>query len=55
MVFIPDDQTSKASQEDNYSTAIDDDKQDDTIQFGNPITNHSCQKALEYPLQRYVA
>ena len=35
---IPDDQTSKALQEDNYCTAIDDDEQDDTIQFGNPIT-----------------
>ena len=30
-------QTSKASQEDNYCTAIDDDEQDNTIQFGNPI------------------
>ena len=35
---IPDDQTSKASQEDNYHTAIDDDDFDDTIQFGNPVT-----------------
>ena len=32
---IPDHQTSRASQEDNYQTAIDDDEQDDTIQFGN--------------------
>ena len=35
---IPNDQTSKASQEDNYHTAINDDEQEDTIQFGNPIT-----------------
>ena len=35
---ILDDQTSKASQEDNYHTAINDDEQDDTIQFGNPVT-----------------
>ena len=34
---IPDDQTSKALQEDNYHT-IDDDKHDDTIQFSNLIT-----------------
>ena len=34
---IPDDQTLRASQEDNYQTAIDDD---------------SCQEASEYPLQR---
>ena len=32
---IPDDQTSKASQDDNYCTAIDDDDLDDTVQFGN--------------------
>ena len=34
---MPDDQTSKALQEDNYHTAIDDDEQDNTIQFGNPV------------------
>ena len=28
-------------QEDNYRTAIDDDEQDDTIQFGNPVTQPS--------------
>ena len=38
---MPDDQTSEASQENNYCTAIDDDEQDDTIQFGNPITQPS--------------
>ena len=35
---IPEDQTLCASQDDNYCTAIDDDEQDDTIQFGNPVT-----------------
>ena len=35
---IPEDQTSRASQDDNYQTAIDDDEQDNTIQFGNPVT-----------------
>ena len=36
-----DDQTSKASQGDNYHTAIDNDDDDDldnTVQFGNPVT-----------------
>ena len=35
---MPDDQTSKASQDDNYHTAIDDDDLDNTVQFGNPVT-----------------
>ena len=43
---IPDDHTSRASQEDNYHMAIDDDEQDDTMQFGN-----QSQEASEYPLQ----
>ena len=43
---IPDDQTSKASQEDNYHTAIDDDEQDDTIQFGNPIIQPFLSRSL---------
>ena len=38
---IPEDQTSRTSQDDNYRTAIDDDEQDDTIQFGNPVTQPS--------------
>ena len=48
---ITDDQTSRASQEDKYHTAINDDDQDNPIQFGNPVI-HSCQEASEYPLQR---
>ena len=47
-----DDQTSKASQDDNYCTAIGDDDLDDTVQFGNPVTGHSCQEVSEYPPQR---
>ena len=35
---IPDDQTSKTSQNDNYHTAIYDDDLDDTILFGNLVT-----------------
>ena len=34
---MQDEQMSKASQDDNYCTAIDDDDLDDTIQFGNPV------------------
>ena len=49
---MPDDQTSKASQDDNYCTAIDDDDLDDTVQFGK--SNHSAipVKKHQYPLQR---
>ena len=35
---MQDEQMSKASQDDNYCTAIDDDDLDDTIQFGNTVT-----------------
>ena len=44
---IPDDQTSKALQEDNYHTAINDDEQDDTIQFGNPITQPFLSRSFK--------
>ena len=47
---IPDDQTSKALQEDNYHTAIDDDEQDDTIQFGNPITEPFLSRSVRVPI-----
>ena len=47
---IPDDQTSKASQEDNYHTAIDDDEQDNTIQFGNPITQTFLPRSIRVPI-----
>ena len=35
---MQEDRTSKASQDDNYHTAIYDDDLDDTVQFGNPVT-----------------
>ena len=47
---MPDDQTSKASQEDNYHTAIDDDEQDDTIQFDNPITQAFLSRSVRVPI-----
>ena len=47
---IPDDQTSKASQEDNYHTAINDNKQDDTIQFGNPKTQPLLSRSIRVPI-----
>ena len=43
---IPDDQISRASQEDNYHTAIDEDEQDDTIQFGNPVTQPFLSRSI---------
>ena len=46
---IPDDQTSKASQEDNYCTAINDDEQDNTIQFGNPVTQPFLSRSSRVP------
>ena len=48
---MQDEQMSKASQDDNYCTTIDDDDLDDTIQFGNPL-KHFCQETSEYLLQR---
>ena len=47
---IAGDQTSKASQEDNYCTAIDDDEQDNTIQFGNPITQPFLSRSIRVPI-----
>ena len=35
---MQEEQMSKASQDDNYHTAIDHDDLDDTIQFGNRVT-----------------
>ena len=47
---IPDKQTSKASQEDNYHIAINDDEQDDTIQFGNPVTQPFLSRSIRVPI-----
>ena len=47
---IPDNQTSKALQEDNYHTAINDDEKDDTIQFGNPVTQLFLSRSIRVPI-----
>ena len=47
---ILDNQTSKALQDDNYHTAIDDDEQDDTIQFGNPVTQPFLSRSFRVPI-----
>ena len=47
---IPDDQTLRESQEDNYQTAINDDKQDDTVQFGNPVTQPFLSRNIRVPI-----
>ena len=46
---MQDDQMSKASQEDNYCTTIDDDDLDDTIQFGNPVTQPFLSRSVRVP------
>ena len=47
---IPDDQTLRALQDDNYQTAIDNDEQDDTIQFGNPVTEPFPSRSIRVPI-----
>ena len=37
-------------QEDNYHTAIDDDEQDDTIQFGNLVTQPFLSGSIRLPI-----
>ena len=49
---IQDDQTSKASQDKNFCTTIDDDDLDDTVQFGNPVMQPFLSRSVKYPLQR---
>ena len=44
--MIPDDQTSKA---DNYCTAIDGDDLDNTVQFGNPVTQPFLSRSIRVP------
>ena len=48
--MMQDDQTSKASQDDNYHTAIGDDNLDDTVQFGNPVTQPFLSKSVRVPI-----
>ena len=40
---------SKASQDDNYCTAIDDDDLDDTVQFDNPVTQPFLSRSVRAP------
>ena len=40
----------RASQEDNYQTAIDDDEKDDTIQFGNLVTQLFLSRSARVPI-----
>ena len=49
---MPDDQASKASQDDNYHTAIDDDNLDDTVQFGNSVTQPFLSRSVRVPQYR---
>ena len=47
---MQDNQMSKASQDDNYRTAInDDDDLDDTVQFGNPVTQSFLSRNVRVP------
>ena len=46
---MQDDQMSKASLDDNYHTAIDDDDLDDTVQFGNPVTQPFLSRNVRVP------
>ena len=46
---MQDEQMSKASQDDNYCTAIDDDDLYDTIQFGNPVTQPVLSRSIRIP------
>ena len=47
---IPEDQTSRASQDDNYQTAINNDEQDDTIQFSNLVTQPFLSRSVRVPI-----
>ena len=47
---ILEDQISRTSQDDNYQTAIDEDEQDDTIQFSNPVTQPFLSRSVRVPV-----
>ena len=47
---ILEDQISRASQDNNYQTAIDENEQDDTIQFGNPVTQPFLSRSVRVPI-----
>ena len=46
---MQDEQMSQASQDGNYHTAIDDDDLDDTIKFGNPVTQPFLSRSVRIP------
>ena len=46
---MQDDQTSKASEDDNYHTTIGDDDLDDTVQFGNSVTQPFLSRSVRVP------
>ena len=46
---MQDDQMSRASQDDNYLTAIADDDLDDTVQFGNSVTQPFLSRIVRVP------
>ena len=47
---IPEDQTSRASQDNKCQMAINDDEQYDTIQFGNPVTQPFLSRSIRVPI-----
>ena len=47
---IPEDQISRVSQDDNYQTAIDENEQDDTIQFSNLVTQPFLSRSVRVPI-----
>ena len=47
---VQDDQMSRASQDDNYRTAINDDDPDDTVQFCNPVTQPFLSRSIRVPM-----
>ena len=47
---VQDDQMSRASQDNNNRTAIDDDNLDDTVKFGNPVTQPFLSRSVRVPM-----
>ena len=47
---ILEDQISRTSPDDNYQTAIDKEEQDDTIQFGNLVTQPFLSRSVRLPI-----
>ena len=48
-IEIPEDQISRASQENNYHTATDEEEENDTIQFGNLVTQPFLSRSVRVP------